>query len=338
MARRQDRILEIDMGAPFGPRASNRPLGRYVGLCGETLASLLVSDEVDPACHPLGAANRLVFAPGACPLASRASASSMAICFKSPLTGTFEVACADGQAAAALEALGYAAVILSGQPAGWDFWKVILDQDGVSFATDAATRALGTRATIERLRRLHGGAAFLAIGPAGEMRLGAASITCADMERGPSSVGHGGAGAVMGSKRVKAIVVDVGQPPSVHVVRHGVGDGAQPEPAYPRRPGHDIGCGIEDPVAIAELERMECDLGLDPAEAAAAVGIAMQAGLARYGDGWAALQLLSEVGSGTPLGRILGSGASATKEALGVDEALRKGCFSPGGPGPDGLH
>ena len=57
-------ILRIDMGAAAGPAASLDSLGRYAGLEGRALTSLVVAEEVDPGCHPLGGGNRLVVAPG----------------------------------------------------------------------------------------------------------------------------------------------------------------------------------------------------------------------------------------------------------------------------------
>ena len=52
-------------------------------------------------------------------------------------------------------------------------------------------------------------AAFITIGNAGEMKLLAASIACTDPEKRPTRhCGRGGTGAVMGSKRVKAIILD----------------------------------------------------------------------------------------------------------------------------------
>jgi aldehyde:ferredoxin oxidoreductase len=45
----------------------------------------------------------------------------------------------------------------------------------------------------------------------------------------------------------------------------------------------------------------------------------MEAGLAKFGDGEAAINLLKEVGKGTPLGRILGNGAAVTGKVFGVE-------------------
>jgi aldehyde:ferredoxin oxidoreductase len=71
--------------------------------------------------------------------------------------------------------------------------------------------------------------------------------------------------------------------------------------------------------AIAELDRMDDDYGLDTIEMGATIGVVMEAGLAKFGDAQAAINLLKEVGKGTPLGRILGSGAAVTGKVFGVE-------------------
>jgi aldehyde:ferredoxin oxidoreductase len=51
----------------------------------------------------------------------------------------------------------------------------------------------------------------------------------------------------------------------------------------------------------------------------ATIGVAMEAGLAKFGDAEAAMRLVKEVGQGTPLGRVLGSGAYVTGQVFGVE-------------------
>jgi aldehyde:ferredoxin oxidoreductase len=69
---------------------------------------------------------------------------------------------------------------------------------------------------------------------------------------------------------------------------------------------------------IAELNWQMNDLGIDTIETGAALGVAARAGVMRFGDAARARELLDEIRRGTPLGRILGSGAAATGKALGV--------------------
>jgi aldehyde:ferredoxin oxidoreductase len=64
---------------------------------------------------------------------------------------------------------------------------------------------------------------------------------------------------------------------------------------------------------------MDDDFGLDTIEMGATIGVAMEAGLAEFGDVQGAIRLLKEVGEGTPLGRILGNGAAVTGQVFGVE-------------------
>ena len=50
-----DKIVRIDMGAEGGPKVSIGPLGDYAGFGGRGMTSAIVSKEVPPLCHPLGA-------------------------------------------------------------------------------------------------------------------------------------------------------------------------------------------------------------------------------------------------------------------------------------------
>lgn len=75
--------------------------------------------------------------------------------------------------------------------------------------------------------------------------------------------------------------------------------------------------GLDNLDTIARLNRMCNDLGYDTIEMGAALGVAMEMGLASFGDSEGALRLMREVGEGTSLGRILGSGAGITGKVLG---------------------
>ena len=63
---------------------------------------------------------------------------------------------------------------------------------------------------VEKMKAEYGDKiACISIGPAGEMKMAAASIACTDMELRPTRhAGRGGVGAVMGAKGVKVIVLD----------------------------------------------------------------------------------------------------------------------------------
>ncbi|MBN2145876.1 MAG: aldehyde ferredoxin oxidoreductase [Anaerolineales bacterium] len=77
--------------------------------------------------------------------------------------------------------------------------------------------------------------------------------------------------------------------------------------------------GIDDLDWIARMNWEVNDLGLDSIEMGAALGVAAEAGLMKFGDGEGAMRLLSEVRQGTPLGRILGAGSTMAGKVLGVE-------------------
>jgi aldehyde:ferredoxin oxidoreductase len=91
------------------------------------------------------------------------------------------------------------------------------------------------------------------------------------------------------------------------------------QPEYETVWAHGGNCGIDNLDAIAQIDRLDDDFGLDTIEMGATIGVAMEAGLAEFGDAEAAIKLVKEVGQGTPLGRILGSGAAVTGRVFGVE-------------------
>jgi aldehyde:ferredoxin oxidoreductase len=91
------------------------------------------------------------------------------------------------------------------------------------------------------------------------------------------------------------------------------------QPEYETVWAHGGNCGIDDLDAIANLDRLDDDFGIDTIEMGATIGVAMEAGLAKFGDSQAAINLVKEVGKGTPLGRVLGSGAAVTGKVFGVE-------------------
>ncbi len=89
-------------------------------------------------------------------------------------------------------------------------------------------------------------------------------------------------------------------------------------PEYETIWAHGADCGIDDLDAIARMDRMDDDLGLDTIETGATIGVAMEAGIIPFGDADAAMGLLEEVAKGTPLGRLIASGAEVLGRTYGV--------------------
>lgn len=77
-------------------------------------------------------------------------------------------------------------------------------------------------------------------------------------------------------------------------------------------------CGIYDLDTIGELNRKCNDLGLDTIEMGSTIAVAMEGGMAEFGDEEKALELMEEIREKTPTGRMLANGVEHTAEALGV--------------------
>ncbi len=91
------------------------------------------------------------------------------------------------------------------------------------------------------------------------------------------------------------------------------------QPEYETVWAHGGNCGIDDLDKIALMDFIDDDTGLDTIDTGVAIGIAMEAGVIKYGDSDGAISLLKEVGKGTPMGRILGSGAAVVGKVFGVE-------------------
>lgn len=90
-------------------------------------------------------------------------------------------------------------------------------------------------------------------------------------------------------------------------------------PEYETVWAHGANCGIDDLEAIARMDRLDDDLGLDTIETGATIAVAMEAGILPFGDAEGAINLLEEVRRGTALGRLVASGAAVLGKAYGVE-------------------
>ncbi|XPV77226.1 MAG: aldehyde ferredoxin oxidoreductase family protein [Desulfovibrio sp.] len=185
--------------------------GDYAGLGGRALTSRLILNEVPATCHPLSKENKLIAAAGTLTGTVAANSGRVSVGAKSPLTGTIKESNSGGQFAQRLARLGILAVILEDKPEDTsDFFSIHINKDGVTFEDSTPMAGKTTYKAMDDIIQKHGPkTAAMIIGPAGEKRLGSASIQFSDPEGHPArAAGRGGLGAVMGSKRVKAITLD----------------------------------------------------------------------------------------------------------------------------------
>lgn len=79
-----------------------------------------------------------------------------------------------------------------------------------------------------------------------------------------------------------------------------------------------VNCGIDSLDAVAELVLLCNAYGLDTIETGTTLAVAMEAGVIPFGDAQGAINLVHEMGRGTPLGRILGGGTEFAGRAYGL--------------------
>ncbi len=391
---------------------AEEPSEEHLNTGGRGLTSAIVAREVPATCHPLSAENKLVITPGILTGTGAPCSGRLSVGAKSPLTGTIKESNSGGMGAIGLAIVGVKAIVLEGQPADGKLYRLIVDTNGVKIEPADALAGLGNYDTVGKLFEEFGEKIYcLSIGQAGEMKAAAASIAVTDVEGRPTRhAGRGGLGAVMGSKGVKAIVVnpaDGERPKAVdpekfkagsrkfnaalkghpvtgeglpkygtnvlanvinaaggyptrnfqegqfegteaisgerqhdtiierggqiaHACHRGCtikcsriyldenGEFLTKGPEYETIWAHGADCGIDDLDAIARMDRMDDDFGIDTIETGATIGVAMEAGIVPFGDAAGAIELLGEVGKGTPLGRLVASGAEVLGKAYGV--------------------
>ena len=181
----------------------------YAGLGGRALTSTIVAREVDPTCTPLGPHNKLVFAPGLLGATNSPNGNRISVGCKSPLTEGIKESNAGGQPGGHLARLGILAIIVEDMAKEGEWWQLEIGQDSARLVPSTVA-GCNNFAAVEKLVETYGKeCSYITIGRAGEYRLTAASIACTDRELRPMRhAGRGGVGAVMGSKGLKAIIVN----------------------------------------------------------------------------------------------------------------------------------
>ncbi|MGD1994966.1 MAG: aldehyde ferredoxin oxidoreductase C-terminal domain-containing protein [Anaerolineae bacterium] len=388
----------------------------YKLMGGRWFTSTVVHDQVDPTCHPLGPNNKLVFSPGIITGTAAPTSGRVSVGGKSPLTGGIKEANAGSAWPQIVAKLGIKGIVVEGMPKDDGWWGLHITQDGAEFfpADDYADRSLHEMFP-ELFERFGKEVGIATIGQAGEKKMAMAGICFNDIDNRPSRyAGRGGLGAVMGSKRLKLIVVDGQDAPGVNIAekelfdqgrkkminalrshditkpdgglnsygtavlvniineagglptrnfregrfegaakisgeamaeycetRGGVGTMGHPchpgciiqcSNVIPDEHGNELAscieyettwalganCGIDDLDVVGKLTWLCNDIGVDTIEAGDTIGVAMEAGLAEFGDGEKAIGFMEEMRDGTPLGHILGQGTQFTADAFGV--------------------
>jgi len=172
----------------------------YVG--GSGLAAYLLWNLVDGGVDPLSPENPLIIATGPATGALAPSAGRFALVSKSPLTNIWGESHAGGFFGPEVKYAGYDVVVVLGKSS--TPVSLVIDDGNVEIYRSTGLWGLNTRDTTNELRSRFGkDYHVMCIGPAGEELVRFASVIV-DYYR---AFGRTGLGAVMGSKRLKAVVV-----------------------------------------------------------------------------------------------------------------------------------
>jgi aldehyde:ferredoxin oxidoreductase len=380
---------------------------------GRLLISKVLLREVPPACDPLGRFNKLIITPGLLGDTIVTTAGKFSVGGKSPLTGGVKESNTGGEAGKQIARLGIKAIVLEDLPHHRQTNLLTITATAMTLSACPELKGKWVAETFQILRQRFGPkAGILCIGPAGEMRLAGAGVAVTDAQDiQVRYAARGGLGAVMGSKGVKAIVIDDTEAPALAVFddallretskqfvqtilddpktenRHKYGTPAilalanelgllptrsfsagafehieaiagervaevieerkgegrsgttclrgcaiQCSNVFPDPSGKKTvasiqyeniallgsNCGIGDLDDIAEMNDLCNQVGVDAMETGAAIGVAMEAGVIPFGDAKGAKELIRQIGAGTPLGRILGSGVVISGRVFGV--------------------
>ncbi len=174
--------------------------------------------EMDAATvDPLSPANPLIFSAGPFAGSSFSNANRTSVGCKSPLTGGIKEANGGGTFAYGMGQLHISALVLHGAAPNWTVIHV--KKDGtVTFDDASPYLGLGNFEVAAMLYEKYGKRVAIGVcGPVGEYHGLIAGIAFSDIDGRPSRLAaRGGVGAVLGSKRVKAIVLDLDRVPQFH--------------------------------------------------------------------------------------------------------------------------
>jgi aldehyde:ferredoxin oxidoreductase len=203
------KLLRVDMNQLA---VEDQPVPKeYEQLGGRALIAKLLLEEIPPDCDALGPYNKLIFAPGLLGGAGVTTAGRLSIGAKSPLTGGVKEANTGGTAGDTFGRMGIKGVVVEGQTSNDEFYILHISKDTTKLLPAGKVRELGTYATVDHLQKKHKeDCTVISIGQAGEFLLSGASIACTgEGNQLSNQAARGGLGAVMGSKGLKAIVIDM---------------------------------------------------------------------------------------------------------------------------------
>ena len=202
------KILRVSLNEQ---KVSAEPLpSEWTYLGGSALIAKILNREVPPQCDPLGPDNKLIVACG--PLAGTRAPQlgRMSIGAKSPLTQGIKEANSGGPAGQYLDRLGLRAIVFEGMPRDGKLRVLVVTKDNVKLVPAEEYRGLKNYDLVSAIHKKYSDkVAVISTGIAGERQYKGASVSLTDIFGDPSrNAARGGLGAVMGSKGLKAVILD----------------------------------------------------------------------------------------------------------------------------------
>ncbi len=202
MGTQTGKILDIDLstGTIDTSTVDEESQRKFIG--GSGLAAKLFLDRVPPDADPLSDKNILFIMAGPLSGTNFPTSSRITCAFKSPQTGIWGQASAGGSFASEMKKAGYDGIAVSGSSDKPVY--VLVEDDKVEIKDAADIWGKDCYETADILKQRHGAKVdVIEIGPAGENLVKFANIMNAQW----GSISRCGGGAVMGSKKLKAVVV-----------------------------------------------------------------------------------------------------------------------------------
>ena len=196
------RVLWIDLTSE-STREENLDSSIYENFIGgKGLGAYLLYRELEAGIDALGPDNVLLFLTGPLQGLPAPNVGRWTLVTKSPLTGLFLDSHSGGALGREIKKSGYDAVGIKGRSKRPTY--LVIDDGSIAFEEAEDLWGLGVHAATGSLQEKNSkGSSVYVIGPAGENQVPFA-VGCTELAH---QTGRGGAGAVMGSKNLKAMVV-----------------------------------------------------------------------------------------------------------------------------------
>lgn len=193
-------IIDLDARSLVREKCTRDLIKKTLG--GRGLATYLLSKHLVDNSDPLDKDNVLVFANGLLSGSDMICNSRIHVCARSPLSGYLTTSNGGGFSSEELNKCGIIALVIKGKSDKPTY--INIHNDKIEILDGNMLWGLGTEETTDKLKDMHGGKTkVITIGPGGENLSGIAAIM--------TDIGHfaarTGAGAVMGSKNLKAIAI-----------------------------------------------------------------------------------------------------------------------------------